>query len=107
MHSSRPISSKSAGAEFQKFADGHSEAELQAKIEADPGDVASRYALASLLATKQQFPEALEQFLEVIRRDRGYSDDGARKAMLAIFTIIGEDQPITKTYRQKLANALF
>lgn len=96
-----------AGAEFQKFADGHTEAELQAKIEANPNDVASRYALASLLATKQRFPEALEEFLEVIRRDRSYSDDGARKAMLAIFTIIGEDQSITKTYRQKLANALF
>ena len=96
-----------AGAEFQKFANGHSEAELQAKIEADPNDVASHYALASLLATEQRFPDALEEFLEVIRRDRSYSDDGARKAMLAIFTIIGEDQSITKTYRQKLANALF
>ncbi len=96
-----------AGARFQKYATGHNETDLQAKITADPNDVASRYALASLLATKQRFIEALEEFLEVIRRDRKYDDDGARKAMLAIFTIVGEDQQTVKDFRRKLANALF
>jgi len=96
-----------AGADFQKHTAGQNEADLKAKIEADPNDVASRYALGSLYATKQQYAQALDEFLEVIRRDRSYNDDGARKAMLAIFTIIGEDQPLTKKYRQLLANALF
>ena len=51
--------------------------------------------------------QALEEFLEVVRRNRQYKDDGARKAMLALFTIIGEDDPVTREYRQKLANVLF
>lgn len=96
-----------AGADFQKHTAGQNEADLKAKLEADPNDVASRYALGSLYATKQQYAQALDEFLEVIRRDRSYNDDGARKAMLAIFTIIGEDRPLTKKYRQLLANALF
>jgi putative thioredoxin len=83
------------------------EAELRTKVEDDPDDIASRYALASLLAAEQRFAKALEQFLETIRRDRSYNDDGARKAMLAIFTILGEEQQLSKEYRQKLANALF
>jgi putative thioredoxin len=96
-----------ATVEFQQFADGYTEPELRAKITANPGDVVSRYALASLLTIEQRYIEALEEFLEVVRRDRSYNDDGARKAMLAIFTTIGEDEPVTKTFRQKLANVLF
>lgn len=96
-----------ATAEFRKFAANQNEADLRAKITADPNDVPSRYALASLFATEERFQEAFDEFLEIVRRDRQYNDDGARKAMLALFNIIGEDQPLTKTYRQKLANALF
>ena len=96
-----------ATAEFRQFAAGQTEAELRAKISADPNNIASRYALASLLATEENYPDALAEFLEIVRRDRKYNDDGARKAMLALFNVIGENQPITKSYRQKLANVLF
>lgn len=96
-----------ATAEFRREAAGQTEPELRAKIEADPKDVPSRYTLASLLAAEERYPEAMDEFLEVVRRDRKYKDDGARKAMLALFTSIGEDQAITRQYRQKLANVLF
>ncbi|MFQ5611821.1 MAG: tetratricopeptide repeat protein [Anaerolineae bacterium] len=96
-----------ATAQFQYHANGHAEPDLRAKIVSDPNDVASRYALASLLAAQQRYPEALEEFLEVVRRDRHYNDDGARKAMLALFTTIGEEHDLAKTFRRKLANALF
>ncbi len=96
-----------ATAEFSRFAAGHTEDELWARIEADLNNSASRYALGSLYASKQQFAPALEQFLELVRRNRKYNDDGARKAMLAIFTILGDNQDIVRSYRRKLANALF
>lgn len=94
-------------AQFQREAAGQQEPDLRAGIMANPDDVASRYALASLLATEERYIEALEEFLEVVRRDRKYNDDGARKAMLALFTLIGESEPVTREYRQKLANVLF
>jgi putative thioredoxin len=96
-----------ATTQFQRHAAGHTEADLRDKIATNPADVPSRYALASLLATEQRFIEALDEFLEVVRRDRKYEEDGARKAILAIFTILGDEQPLTRTYRQKLANVLF
>ncbi len=96
-----------ATAEFRQFAAGHTEPELRAKITADPNDVASRYALACLLATEERYIEALDEFLEVVRRDRKYNDDGARKAMLALFNLIGEEEELTRQYRRKLANVLF
>jgi putative thioredoxin len=96
-----------ATAQFRQHAAGQTEPELRAKTSADPADIASRYALASLLASEQRYAEALDEFLEVVRRDRKYNDDGARKAMLALFTTLGEDHEITQTYRRKLANVLF
>jgi putative thioredoxin len=94
-------------AEFRKYAAGQNEADLRAKTSANPNDIRSRYALASLLATEERYSEALDEFLEIVRRDRTYNDDGARKAMLALFDVMGEDQELTRTYRQKLANVLF
>ena len=93
--------------QFRREAADQSEAGLRAKITANASDVASRYALASLLAVEERYDEALAEFLEVVRRDRKHKDDGARKAMLALFILLGEDNPATKTYRQKLANVLF
>ena len=94
-------------AQFQQEVAGQNEVDLRTKLEADPADVASRYTLASLLATEERYAEALEEFLEVVRRDRSYKEDSARKAMLALFTAIGEGEPLTRQYRQKLANVLF
>ncbi len=86
---------------------GQDEAGLREKITANPNDLASRYSLAGLLTLEERYPEALDEFLEVVRRDRKFKEDGARKAMLAIFTKLGDENPITRTYRQKLANVLF
>lgn len=93
--------------QFRREAAGQDEAGLRANITANASDVASRYALASLLAVEERYEEALAEFLEVVRRDRKYKDDGARKAMLALFILLGDENPATRTYRQKLANVLF
>jgi len=95
-----------ATAQFRHHAANRTESELRADL-ANGGGTASRYALACLLATEERYSEALDEFLTIVRTDRAYEDDGARKAMLALFTIIGEEQDLTRSYRRKLANALF
>ena len=52
------------------------------------------------------FEAALGRFIEVIRKNRYYDDDGARKACIAIFKLAGEDQRLTKTYRPIVSAAL-
>jgi putative thioredoxin len=47
----------------------------------------------------ENFVGALEGFIELIRRNRSYDNDGARKACIAIFKFLGEDHDITRTYR--------
>ena len=50
---------------------------------------------------------ALETFIDVIRRNRYYDDDGARKAVIAVFKLLGEDHETTRAYRNPFANALY
>ncbi|MEM7030906.1 MAG: thioredoxin [Chloroflexota bacterium] len=96
-----------ASLQFEQHAAGRSEAELKAAIEADGKDVASRFALASMLASQDRYQEALDEFLEIVYRDRSFEDDGARKAILALLTNLGDEHPLTSPYRRKLSMALF
>jgi len=50
---------------------------------------------------------ALEKFITVIRNDRYYDDDGARKACIAIFKILGEEHELTQRFRKEFSRALY
>jgi thioredoxin-like negative regulator of GroEL len=45
--------------------------------------------------------------LEVVRRDRAYGDDAARKAMLEVFALMGGEGPVVKHYRTLLSSLLY
>ncbi len=66
-----------------------------------------KYSKASCLALEGKYEDALEQLLEIVMKDRGFRNDGARKAMLSIFNILGDGNELTKNYRKKLALVLF
>ena len=51
---------------------------LREKIAADPKDIAARFELAQALAGVEKYAEALKEFLEVVKADRKFNDDGAR-----------------------------
>lgn len=51
--------------------------------------------------------EALEAWIDVLKRDRKLDDDGARQNCIALFHVLGEEHPITREYRPKFASALF
>lgn len=65
------------------------------------------YSQASCYALEENYEEALKLFLEIVKKDRNFKDDGARKSMVAIFNLLGEDNPLTKEYRKKLAMWLY
>ena len=93
--------------EFAQAAAGGESAEtLAARIARNPADLEARLQLAKLLAAAQDHAGAMEQMLEVVRRDRGYGDDAGRRALLAVFDLLGPGHPLVAEYRRKLASAL-
>ncbi len=73
----------------------------------DEAPVKPNYLEAIRLLRDGRNEAALEGFIDVIKRNRYYDDDGARKAVIAIFKLLGEDHETTKAYRNPFANALY
>ncbi len=90
----------------QGAAPGADETSLLSRLAADPADLEARLALANLQAVKQDYRAALEQLLEMVRRDRAFQDDTGRKTMLQIFSLLGPDSDLVREYRGKLSAAI-
>lgn len=90
-----------------QLADLLSAAEEDAPDSAEPSDSRGRWRLAAQRACAGAWAEALPLLLAIVQRDRAFGDDAARRAMLAIFSLLGERDPLVVRYRQQLASALF
>jgi putative thioredoxin len=82
-------------------------APLNAKLASDPNDHQARYDLALALDAKGDRDGAIEQLLELIKRDRKWNDDGARKHLVTLFEAMGPADPRTIAARRKLSSLLF
>ncbi len=87
-------------------ADGADETALAHRIADKPGDLDARLLLAHRHIAREQHADAFEQLLEIVRRDRKFKDDAARKTMLQLFSVLGSDHALVSDYRRKLAGAL-
>lgn len=85
---------------------GASENEMRQRIESNPADLEARLQLANLCVAGEQYEMALEQLLEIVRRDRGFGDDAGRKTMLSVFGLLGGQGELVSRYRRLLASAL-
>lgn len=74
-------------------------------VQANPKDSAARYELAAHLVVRQQFEAALDQLLDIVRTDRKWNHDAARKAMVSIFNLLGNNETVNQ-YRRKLSMVL-
>ena len=81
--------------------------ELEQKVAANPLDHQARFDLALALNGKGQRKEALDHLLEIVRRDRKWNDDGARKQLVQLFDAWGPTDEATIEGRRRLSSILF
>ena len=80
---------------------------LQARIAANPADHAARFDLAVAMAARGDKAEALDHLLEIVRRDRKWNEDSARKQLVQLFEAWGPKDPLTDEGRRRLSSLLF
>ncbi|HEX6031016.1 MAG TPA: thioredoxin [Tepidiformaceae bacterium] len=89
------------------FAKKHASEDLEGEASRGPRDPRARYRWGVMLAARGQYQPALEELLESVRIDRQFADGAARKAMLAVFDILGLESPVTKEYQRQLSMVMF
>src|ERR1043165_7420012 len=81
--------------------------ELEQKVAANPLDYQARFDLALALNGQRQHKEALDHLLGIVRRDRKWNDDGARKQLVQLFDAWGPTDEATIEGRKRLSSVLF
>lgn len=80
--------------------------DIEARLAADPDDASALIELGQALAAKGEHEAALDKLLGAVRLG-GDTRDDARQAMVDVFGVLGDEHPLTVSYRKALANALF
>lgn len=97
-----------AALDLAKMAGGKDDrAEHEAKLDANPADHQARFDLAVALAARSQKEDALEHLLEIVRRDRKWNNQAARKQLVQLFDAWGPTDPVTIEGRRRLSSLLF
>ena len=81
-------------------------AALRAALERNPADGGARHALAAHHALAGDYATALAEWLELMRRDRKFGDDLARRSLLGAFDVLGEGHDLTAASRRRMASLL-
>jgi putative thioredoxin len=81
--------------------------QLVRRIHLDRNDLAARLELAELLISRRDFAPAMHQLLEVVKRDRTFRDDVARRKLLSVFDMAADHPELVAEYRSRLSSLLF
>ena len=80
---------------------------LEEKITSDPKDMQARFDLAIALYGAGNREGAVAGLLDIVRIDRKWDDDGARKQLVKFFEALGPTDPLTVDGRRQLSSLLF
>jgi len=81
--------------------------DLEKKVLADPLDHQARFDLAVALSANGKREDAVKHLIDIVKRDRKWNDDGARKQLVQFFEAWGATDPATVEGRKRLSSILF
>ena len=91
----------------RKSAEAGDYGELERRVAADAGDHRARFDLAMALYADGRKEEAVDALVEIVRRNREWNDQAARKQLIQFFEALGPTDPVTVGGRRKLSAVLF
>ncbi|MEX5728096.1 putative thioredoxin [Rhodovulum iodosum] len=91
----------------KQAADAGPVAELRAAVDHDPDNHQARFDLAKALHANGEVEEAVDQLLELFRRDREWNDAAAKEQLFTIFEALKPQDPVVLKGRRKLSSMIF
>jgi putative thioredoxin len=82
-------------------------ADLRAAVEANPDDHQARFDLAQALHAAGEAEAAVQELLELFRRDREWNDGAAKAQLFTIFEALKPNDPVVLNGRRKLSSMIF
>ena len=86
---------------------GGDSAALQARLAQNPDDHEARFDLAMAHHGAGRSEQAVDELIEIVRRDREWNDEAARQQLVKLFEALGHADPVTVAGRRKLSSLLF
>jgi len=103
-----PIAAARAAIELaDQAADAGETAELRARLDANPNDHQARFDLAVALSAAHKNQEAVDELLELFRRDREWNDGAAKAQLFKLFEALGPKDPVALAGRRRLSSIIF
>jgi len=81
--------------------------EFLTNVNLDPNNHGIRFKLAEAYLASNQKKEGLDQLLIIVKKDRKWADDKARKKIIELLDAFGEEDPVTSETRLKLSSIIF
>jgi putative thioredoxin len=86
--------------------DAPTQTELMQRLDADDNDAEAMYLLAAHHVNDQHYEQAADLLLQLMKKERSWGDDAARKALLKLFDVLGDD-PVVPRYRSKMMSLIY
>jgi len=80
--------------------------EITARLDRNPADLEALLFRSRHLTAQEDYENAMECLLDIMRRDRDFEDDAGRKGLLELFDMLGGEHPSVQKYRRKLFTLL-
>ncbi len=80
---------------------------LRARLDGNPADHEARFELASALFAAGEREQAVDELMELVRRDRKWNEEAARRQLVKFFEAMGHADPLTVAARKRLSSILF
>ncbi|MBD3671533.1 MAG: thioredoxin [Gammaproteobacteria bacterium] len=94
--------------QFSQHSDSEIDAaELESRLQQEPGDHETRYQLANLYIAQGEYERGMELLLEIVSLEPGFKDGIARETLLKVFDMLGGSGPLVSRFRSRLYNLLY
>ena len=88
------------------LADAPPRRDLEQRLSREPADLRARHQLGAHLLIAGEHAAALDQFLEIMKRNRGFDDDLGRRSLIAAFDLVADPELVSAT-RRRMSSLLF